>query len=262
MKLFEWLTRRRIGLYPKIEVEFHCTACKHRFKRHLRRLYIELNTLDQRQQQSRPPRRSEFIVPERIVCPKCGAVDQFRLGPTIYQHLAQTVLIASNGIAIPHNPIQCIRFTLLDGRSMHPLDAVKLYAQQVARQPEDIPLRLEYANTLRMLGYHEEAEAQYHEVLDREPIEPEASLNLAVFHGKREEKELAVKYLLQILDTAEHSPHPNHDVFAEAAQLIADGEIKMEEIELTAPALFDINQPRANADSPSRSESDKKFKYP
>jgi tetratricopeptide (TPR) repeat protein len=256
--LFEWLTKRRIGLYPKIEAEFHCVVCKHRFKRNLRRLYIDLNTLDQRQQQSRSPRQSEFVVPERIVCPKCKAVDQFKLGASIYQHLTQTILIASNGIANPYSPIQCLRFTLPDGQSMHPLRALKLYARQVAEQPEDIALRLEYANTLRMLGYHEEAEAEYHAVLDREPIEPEASLNLAVLHGKRQEKEIAVKYLLQIIDTAEYSPHPNHDIIAEAAQMIADGEIKMDEIELTAPALFDINQ--AGERSSSGSQEDKKSK--
>jgi tetratricopeptide (TPR) repeat protein len=239
LNLFGWLTKRRKSLYPKVEVEFRCTACKHRFKRILRRLYIDLNTLDQRQQHSKPPKRSEFVVPERISCPKCKAVDQFKVAPSTYQYLTRTVLIASNGMADPRQPIQCLRLDL-DGRPVHPLDALKFYAYRVARDPEDIGLRLEYANTLRMLGYHAEAEAEYQAVLQREPLQPEASLNLAIFHGKRQEKELAVKYLLQIIETAERSSQPRHDIFAEAAQLIAAGQVTMEEIELTAPALFDL----------------------
>ena len=238
--LAEWLTRRRTSLYPKYNFEFRCTACRHRFKRKLRRIYVELNTYDVRIMEDRSPRQSEFVVPERITCPKCQAVDQARVTKGAYHYLAQIPLMTNNGTPSPNTPIQCIRFSLRNGESIHPLEALKYLKTRVAREPEDTSLRLEYANLLRMLGYHGESEAHYLQVLDREPIEPEAMLNIAVFHGKRQEKPQAVEYLFKIVETVENSPHPDHDLYAEAAQHIMDGTIQMDAIELTAPMLFDI----------------------
>ena len=238
--LFEWLTRRRVNLTPKVEVEFKCTACNYHFKRKLRRLYIDLNTLDQRQLLNKPQKRSEFVVPERITCPKCKAVDKFRPAKSTYHLLATVPLIASDYLPNPHNPIQCIRFALPDGQAMHPLDALNLYAQQVAQHSDRIDLRLEYANTLRMLGYHTEAESQYQTILAQDPTQPNALINLAFFHDRRQNKEAAANYLNRLIEAAPQSQHPDHDIFAEAAQQILDGVIKMGEIELTAPVLFEI----------------------
>ena len=103
------------------------------------------------------------------------------------------------------------------------------------------PIRLEYANLLRMLGRHAESEAEFSKVLEQDPLEPEALLNMAVFHGKRHEKEQAVSYLFKVKETAEHSPHTDHELFVDAAQQIMDGVIQMDSIELTAPMLFDVN---------------------
>lgn len=80
------------------------------------------------------------------------------------------------------------------------MDALLYYAEQVQKQPEELDLRLDYANTLRMLGYHQEAEGQYRLVLERDETEPQALLNLAVFHGKREEKAEATSYLLRLVE--------------------------------------------------------------
>lgn len=238
---FEWLTRRRTTLYPKLSFDLRCTACQHQFQRKLRRVYVDLNLYDQRQLTNRRPKRSEFIIPETITCPKCQAVDQANVTSTAYHHLAKMPLMSNNGIPSPHTPIQCIRFSLRNGRPIHPLDGLEYLAAVVGREPENSPIRLEYANLLRMLGQETKAEAQFLQVLEREPIEPEALLNMAVFHGKRHEKEEAVDCLLKVVNTLENSPHPDHDLFAEAAQAIMDGEIQMDAIELTAPMLFDID---------------------
>lgn len=238
--LLEWLTRRRASLTPKVKIEMRCTACKRSFSRKVRRLYIDLNIFEQRQLQNKAPKRSEFIIPERIACPKCKVVDKFKLAPSTYHLISTTTLIASSGIAHPHRPVQCIRFTLLDGRAVHPLDALEFYSQQLAQRPDQTDLRLEYANTLRMLGYHVEAEAHYRIVLEQDSGEPNALLNLAVFHDRRLDKESAAKYLFRLIDSAEQSQHPDHNLLAQAAQQILDGAIKMDQIELTAPALFEV----------------------
>ena len=245
MKIFnvmDWFTRPRTNLYPKLEIEFQCSACNHRFKRKVRRMYIDLNTYDERHYLGSGPKRSEFVIAERITCPKCKTVDQFKLRASAYNRLAETPLMANNGLPAPHKPLQCIRFALRDGRSMHPLDALQLLAEAVKDQTDTNETRLEYANLLRMLGYHDQAEAQYRIALERNPLEPEALLNLAIFHGKRGEKEQAVKYLFRLVETVEESQHPDHPLFAEAAQQIMDGLIQMDSIELTAPVLFEIDR--------------------
>jgi hypothetical protein len=244
MKIFnvmDWFTRSRPNLYPKIDIEFQCTACNHRFKRKVRRMYIDLNTYDERHFLGSGPTRSEFVIAERITCPKCKTVDQFKLRPSTYSRLAETPLIANNGLPAPHKPIQCVRFALRDGRSMHPLDALQTLAEAVEDKTDTNETRLEYANLLRMLGYYDQAEAQYQIALERNSLEPEALLNLAIFHGKRREKDQAVEYLLRLVNTVGESRHPDHALFAEAGQQIIDGEIQMDSIELTAPVLFVID---------------------
>ena len=240
--LLDWFTRPRTNFYPKLPFDFICTACDHAFKRKIRRLYVDLNTYDQRHIHQMRPIHSEFIVAERIICPKCQKVDQFKLGPGMYRYLTETPLISNNGLPYPNRPIQCIRFALRDGRAMHPLAALKWLQDRVEGYTDGNEMRLEYANLLRMLGYHQEAEAQYHLALTRNPQEPEALFNLAVFHGKRREKDAAVSYLHQLTDPAQHTDHPEQPIFAQAAQDIMDGAIQMDSIELTAPVLFDFTQ--------------------
>jgi tetratricopeptide (TPR) repeat protein len=170
-------------------------------------------------------------------------VDKFKVAASTYQLLFTTPLIASHGIPNPHNPIQCIRFTLPDGRTIHPLDALDLYAQQLAQQPDQTDLRLEYANTLRMLGYHAEAESQYRAVLEQDTAEPNALLNLALFHHHRQDRETAARYLFDLIDSAGQSRGPAHDLLVGVAQQILDGAIKIDEIELTAPVLVEVDGP-------------------
>ncbi len=242
LSLFSWLTKRRSNLTPKIQVSFQCQACDKKFKRKLRRLYIDLNTYDQRQLGESRPKRSEFIAPERIICPRCKAIDRYRFAPSIYQYIAQTSLMAANGMANPHQPIQCIRFTTLDGTVMHPLDALSYYATQLQDHPNDLNLRAAYANTLRMLGYLAQAEAQYRLILEQDDMEPQALLNLAVFHGQREEKDEAIHYLLRLVESETTGSHPDYELYADAAQQICDGVIRMDEIEMTAPAIFAVER--------------------
>jgi tetratricopeptide (TPR) repeat protein len=236
----DWLTRRREGLTPKIEVPFQCTNCRRRFKRKVRRLYIDLNILDQRQLSGRRPKRSEFVIPQRITCPKCKVVDTYEIGTAAHQYLASTALVVTQ-LPNPRSPIQCIRFHLLDGRPMHPVEALEYYGHRVEREPINLALRIEYANTLRMLGYLDKAEIQYQKILEQAPTEPNALLNLALFHDRREDYELAIAYFTRLVGSASDSPYPDHDLFTDAVEQILAGKVRPSEIELTAPGLFAIS---------------------
>ena len=51
------------------------------FAREIRRIYVQLPALEQKAQQNQPDPRSPYIIPQRIVCPKCSQVDRYCLAP-------------------------------------------------------------------------------------------------------------------------------------------------------------------------------------
>lgn len=228
MKLLPWRRGPRT-----IKLDFYCTACGHSFNRKVRRVLVDLNTLAQKQAEKQG--RSEYIIPERIVCPRCQAVDQFELASASQVRIQATILSRILVKPAPDDPIQAFSFALSDGTRMHPLDALEMYADQVARQPDRVDLRVRYGNTLRTLGYLEEAEAQYHAALDREPTEIEALLNLAGLHAARRESRAAYDCLRRLIKYAPQSQHPQRDEFVAGAQFVLDGRIKLEELDVTTP---------------------------
>ena len=226
MKLFK---RQR-----KVRLEFECIACGHPFKRRVGRVFVDLNTFEKNP--SGHDGRSPYVIPERIVCPRCQAVDQFELASSSHIKIQTAILVRIAAKHDPDDPIRVIRLGLSDGTSMHPLDALDMYAGQVAEHPERTDLRVKYANTLRSLGYLEEAEAQYLAALERSPTEIEALMNLAALHARRGEKQATYDYLRRVIACARRSRHPQRDEFAEIARLVLDGEMRLEDFRVEAPA--------------------------
>jgi len=255
VKLFKRRKRRRT-----IRLDFHCTTCERRFKQRVGKVFIDLNTLEKKQAQPASQERSEFIIPERIVCPKCQAVDQFEFDTVTRILLQVTVLSGILTKPDPDDPIQPIRFTRSDGTPMHPLDGLKEYAEQVARQPDRTTVRVKYANTLRSLGYMEEAEAQYHAALERDPAAIEALFNLTAFHAKRGETQAAHDCLRRIIEYASQSRHPQRKEFARNARLVLDGMIKIEDFGVMNPRLHLAGPARPSKSSAKGSRSRRRKK--
>ena len=234
----------------KVRLEFECIACGHSFKRRVGRVFVDVNTFE------KDPHghdgRSPYVIPERIVCPKCQAVDQFELVSSsrikIQAEMLKRIVMKPD----PDDPIQVIRLGLSDGTPMHPLDALDMYAGQVAEHPERTDLRVKYANTLRSLGYLEEAEAQYLAALERSPTDIEALVNLAALHAGRGEKQATYDCLHCVIACARRSRHPQRKAFAEIAQLVLDGEMKLEDFRVEAPELLLIRQAPRSRPAPRR----------
>ena len=217
----------------RMKLEFQCTACDHMFKRSVSRLFVDMNTFEKNRGESGG--RSEYVIPERIVCPKCQAVDQFEVAPSsrikVQAEILRRIVIKPD----PDDPIEVGRFALSDGTLMHPLDALDTYAAQVTRHPEHAGLRVKYANTLRFLGYLEEAEAQYQAVLEQDPTEIEALVNLAALHAGQGDKEAAYACLRRLVACAPKSRHPQRKEFARGARRVLDGEIELEDFRMESP---------------------------
>ena len=212
---------------------FHCTACGHKFRRELRRIYVDRPTFEQRQIYKQETRHSEYIIPQRIACPKCQAVDQYELTEYTLTSLsiAMTVALLTGNLVEGH-PVRIIAFALSDGQVMHPLEALEKYRRQVATAPQDQQIRLRYANVLRTLGYLDEAQAEYTTLVDQDPAQLEAWYNLAAIHVALKRKREAKKALLQLVGKAQQASSLNQSEagWAQNARYYLEGDWPLDEL--------------------------------
>lgn len=232
MKLSDKLTRK-----PGLKLGFKCLACGHEFRQTVAKLFCDLNTVERRQR-GEPVKYSEFVVPERVICPKCKVVDQFDLAPRTYLELTGHLLRISTGLQPPDGPVQFIRMGLSDGTLIHPWEARDRYAQQVAEQPGRVDLRVKYGNVLRSLGYKAEAEAQYRSVLEIEPGEIEALFNLAALAEARRDRDTVYALMRLLIEHAPRSRHPQREAFVKLAQGILDGKWKADVLQVESPTIW------------------------
>jgi tetratricopeptide (TPR) repeat protein len=214
-----------------VRLDFKCLACDQTFKQTVKKIYCDMPTAKLRAEGKATP-YSEFVIPERITCPHCRAVDQYELQGHIYGLLTGALLREQFGMANPGDALQIITMTVADGRVMHPLAARDWYARQVAKQPERVELRVRYGNVLRALGYWPEAEAEYRAALEADPEEIEALINLAALSSRAKRRTEGLDYLRRLVAAAPHSRHPQSKSFAEAAQDILEGRLKLKELQI------------------------------
>ncbi len=74
-----------------LRLRLRCTACGYEREHCVATVYYDLATLERREK-GEPTPYSEFIIPQRITCPKCGAIDQYELSSMAYIALMVEVL--------------------------------------------------------------------------------------------------------------------------------------------------------------------------
>src|SRR5262249_54300041 len=156
-------------------LRLRCTACGYEREHNVETVYCDLPTQERREKGESTP-YSEFVIPKRITCPKCGAVDQYEPSSMALIALAAELVkklaahkLGRPGAGADEGPLQFIRFGLADGREMHPYEARALYRQQVEAEPNSPDLRVRYGNILRFLDDRDEAIAQYRTALRLDP---------------------------------------------------------------------------------------------
>jgi nucleotide-binding universal stress UspA family protein len=215
--------RKKDGLTLRLE----CTACGFERPHFVKKVYCDLGTMDRRKAGEETP-YNEYIIPQRITCPKCGAVDQYKLGGAAMMTLTAELLArlarqkTGHKDADEESPLVFQRFTLTDGREMHPYEARDMYRRQIEAEPERADLRLRYGNVLSVLGYQEEAEAQFHAALERDPTNIEVLYNLGNIRHEQGDLEGARQYLEQVVTHAPSSslPRARRNDFVESAREI------------------------------------------
>jgi len=169
-----------------VRLWLRCTACGYERAHDVAKVYCDLGTLEQRQR-GEETSYSEFVIPQRITCPKCSAVDQYELTTEAHLALAAEGLVQAAGNEASRvqddageRPLVYTRFTVAGDREMHPRAAQEMYRQQVATDPENADVRVRYASVLRFLGQRDEAVRQYRAAVQLDPSNVEAYLNLGL----------------------------------------------------------------------------------
>ena len=197
---------------PGVHLELRCTACGRERDHVFPVVYYDLGT-------SRNEKKSEkydpLIIPQRVVCPKCGAVDQYELGgfgriAVMASLMAETAErsgeLATELKGLPQDQrIRFLEFTTRWGPT-HPLEAIERYQRELARRPKDASLLVGYGTVLRFLGRLEEAEELYRRALALDDDNLDAWESMAQLAGQRGDIPHATHCWRRVLDLALVTP--------------------------------------------------------
>jgi tetratricopeptide (TPR) repeat protein len=216
----------RIGL--------RCLACQKNFTWRAKLLLLDIGTLERKQKGEKPP-FGEFVVAAHVVCPHCQAEDRYELSGWQAFIVTLALLWRRWSPPNPQNWLQAVKMGSRDGRVMHPFELRISYEQQVAAQPRKADVRLRYANTLRTLGWMDEAIEQYRQTLALAPQETEALINLAALLAQRDENEAALAHL-RTLAAIKPKNKTQREMVLIANEILA-GDLRLDELEIGNPLM-------------------------
>jgi tetratricopeptide (TPR) repeat protein len=173
---------REDGLYLTLE----CTKC-HRIRRHfVQHVTIDITTLNAELEGEKVP-YDPNIMDRPIVCPKCGAIDQYQpdtmtkmrlvLGNKIENMMA--VMTGETPQDTTPDPFISQVRPQAFGQDMHPLVALDKYKQLARRNPKQAEPHWRMGNILRMLWRDEQAREAYQRSLELDPDENYTIYSLA-----------------------------------------------------------------------------------
>jgi tetratricopeptide (TPR) repeat protein len=217
------MSMERLAKTDSLTLRLECTACGFERPHRIAKIYYDPSLREKKTLGERSP-YSDFVIPQRIICPKCGAVDQYRLGANAMlaltaEVLRQVALKKSGEAQNEEGPLFIQRFALQDGRSMHPLEARDMYRRQIEAEPEHADLRLHYGNILRFLGYEQEALDQYAAAVERDPTNIEALYSAGTLLHETGDLVGSRRRLEQVLEVAQRNPNlaRRHHAMVESA---------------------------------------------
>jgi len=262
---------------PGVRLSLRCKACGRERSYLFPKVYCDLGTA---KDEKKSAKYDSIIIPQRVVCQKCGAVDQYEIGA-----MGRMALIADLLVQVEpelqqfrreDQRVQYVEFTTRWG-PMHPLEALERYEAEIARHPDDADLRVGCGNALKFLGRTDQAEAEYQRAGALDPENPHAWYNLAELAADRGDYAEATRLWQQVLEVTPHSKLPAEErrLFLEAArdslQALQDHarpisqHIRTLEAEPptgTPPAAQEARPiPRVGRNQPCPCGSGKKYKY-
>ena len=190
---------------PGVRLALRCKACGRERSYVFPKVYYDIGT---ERDEQKAAQYDPLIIPQRVVCSKCGAVDRYELGD-MGRLTVTTSLLAERDPAFSkllkkEQRIQIIEFTTRWGK-MHPQEAIRRYESEILRQPDDVELHLGYGNVMKFLGYYDTAEGEYRRAEGLAPDNAESWLCLAQLAGERGDLTGAIASWEKVLEVVPHS---------------------------------------------------------
>ncbi|MCX7851263.1 MAG: tetratricopeptide repeat protein, partial [Caldilineales bacterium] len=179
-----------------------CKKC-HRYRYFaVKNVVIDLNSLE-KEMNGEPVRYSPFIMDREIICPKCGARDQYDLEP-----LFRTALLDENLRRFPVTLVRGYAFK----QPMHPLEAIERYKMRILTHPRRAENYLRLGNLLRFLHRSEQALAMTRKGHELEPDHVEWTLMRAMAEHDLGDRNSARQYYKKVIQLAEQARNQGADV--------------------------------------------------
>ena len=235
-----------------------CKVCGREREHFFPKVYYDLGTAND---DKKKDKYDPLVIPQRVICPKCGAVDQYELGAMGQMAVTASLLAMrfpdGETFLREDQRVQFINFTTRWG-PMHPQEAIERYQRELARQPEDVSLHVGFGNLYRLLGRHGQAESEYAQALRLDPDAAEAWIGLAQLAGARRDIPEAIRCWEKVQETSRKSglsPADQILVGENAEEALADlrqGVIPPSELPLSKPSAAPKPSPGASSGTVQR----------
>lgn len=199
---------REIHPADGMNLQLECTNCGRKRFHFTRHVLVDTLTLD-KQRQGQPVDFDAHVLDHEIICPKCGAADQYRLTPQ-----AQIVMLgqqspegllalfAGNQAAqIKPNPrVHRVASHALGG-PMHPLKALQRYQHLIATQPRNVDFHMRLGTLFLFVMRHEPGLAALRHAYELAPDKTEIIIRLAMAEhdfGDRAQAEALYQQVFQL----------------------------------------------------------------
>jgi len=205
---------------PGVRLWLRCKACGRERSYLFPKVYCDPGLAKDKKKSAK---YDSIVIPQRVVCQKCGTVDQYEIGAMGHVALIADLLVQVEPklrhLRREDQRVQYVEFTTRWGR-MHPLESLERYQAEIARHPDDADLRVGHGNALKFLGRTDQAEAEYRHAGELEPENPHVWYNLAELAAEREDYAEAIRLWQRVLEVAPHSKLPGDErrLFLETAR--------------------------------------------
>ncbi len=190
---------------PGVRMVLKCKVCGREREHIFAKVYYDLGTAND---DKKKDKYDPLVIPQHVVCPKCGAIDQYELGTMGTMAVTASLLalrFPDGGSYLREDQrVTFLNFTTRWG-PMHPQEAIERYQRELARQPEDVSLHVGFGNLYKLLGRHGQAESEYAQALRLDPDAAEAWLGLAQLAGVRRDIPEAIRCWEKVQATSRES---------------------------------------------------------
>ena len=211
-----------------MNLQLECTNCGRKRFHFTRHVLVDTLTLD-KQREGKPVEFDAHILDHEIICPKCGAADQYRLTPQaqialLGRQSPEGLLAMFEGnpsAKIKQNPrVHRVASHALGG-PMHPLKAIQRYQQLITTQPRNADFHMRLGTLFIFIMRHEPGLAALRHAYELAPDNAEIIIRLAMAEhdfGDRSQAEALYQQVFQRTRQNIFSPE-----MVEVAKVARDG---------------------------------------